>query len=121
MGSTPESMRRVTRSTSTWVLPEPALAPTQAEAAGLEAVFCSGVALLDLAINCHPPGSIRGSAREGHNRKPLRHFRWRSGADRRDRESGIFPEAPLGGQDVRAPQSWARYPPTSIHPAECRR
>ena len=34
-GSTPSSSRRITRCASTWVLPEPALAATQAETAGI--------------------------------------------------------------------------------------
>ena len=33
-GGTPSSSRRITRCTSTWVLPEPALAETKADAAG---------------------------------------------------------------------------------------
>jgi len=36
-GGVPVSIKRMTRLTSTWVLPEPALADTQAETSGLEA------------------------------------------------------------------------------------
>ena len=40
-GGAPASSRRSTRCTSTWVLPEPALADTQAELSGFEARCCS--------------------------------------------------------------------------------
>ena len=39
-GGTPSSSSRITRCTSTWVLPEPALAETKAEAAGSDARAC---------------------------------------------------------------------------------
>ncbi len=44
-GSIPASIMRMTRSTNTWVLPEPALAATQAEDAGSDASICLSVAL----------------------------------------------------------------------------
>ena len=39
-GATPSSSSRITRCASTWVLPEPALAATQADTAGSEASIC---------------------------------------------------------------------------------
>ncbi len=39
-GGTPDSSRRITRCTSTWVLPEPALADTKADAVGSDARAC---------------------------------------------------------------------------------
>ena len=39
-GGTPSSSSRITRCTSTWVLPEPALAETKADAAGSDARAC---------------------------------------------------------------------------------
>ena len=41
-GSVPLSSRRITRCASTWVLPEPALAETQADAAGSDAAMLVG-------------------------------------------------------------------------------
>ena len=43
-GSVPPSISRITRSTSTWVLPEPALALTQTVADGSEALSCARLA-----------------------------------------------------------------------------
>jgi hypothetical protein len=40
-GGTPESSSRITRDTSTCVLPEPALAETKADALGSEARACA--------------------------------------------------------------------------------
>ena len=39
-GATPDSSSRITRCTSTWVLPEPAFAETNAEEAGFDALAC---------------------------------------------------------------------------------
>ena len=41
-GGTPSSSSRITRCTSTWVLPEPALAETNAEAAGIRCARLGG-------------------------------------------------------------------------------
>ena len=40
-GGTPDSKRRITRCTSTWVLPEPALADTKVDAFGSDARACA--------------------------------------------------------------------------------
>ena len=42
LGALPSSRSRITRCASTWVLPDPALAATQAETAGSDASVCTG-------------------------------------------------------------------------------
>src|SRR5262249_27433061 len=68
-GSVPSKSRRMTRCASTWVLPEPALADTQADTAGSDAVCCSAVTASRMRLFIAGLLGVIGAARQ----RPLAH------------------------------------------------
>ena len=103
-GSTPSSSRRITRCASTWVLPEPALAATQADTAGSDASICSRVTACGMmrarSWRCHSLGALPSPLRGGVGGGGRSTWHFRSNAE--PPPSPTLPQRKSGLPDLRS-------------------